>query len=310
MESEEAKIYHHHTPRKYLLPWADTNERIAWYGYGTVNRSGLRVVGGENDFYRLKELTVPDIDCLKLFIESLREQGRDGHKQFLNAYILPTLLKRKMEQNGNQDPHAKKLLEVAISNLNENYHAAIEKDFWPYLEVIKNRDFEFYETPDKVAEFLHGLFVQYMRTKAVKERGCQIKSNLFDDMERVWDVLSYILAIESSAGFFMKRKEFKIIVLDNNTQVPFITSDQPIINMLTAGTSLEAPERIELYYPLSPTQAMLYLEKSTSVAGINTNISMDEAHRYNMMMLDHSAFRVFSNSDEYLRCLKQCADIR
>ena len=67
-------------------------------------------------------------------------------------------------------------------------------------------------------------------------------------------------------------------------------------------------KRIELYYPLSPTQAMLYLEKSTPVAGINQNVSIDEAHRYNMMMLDHSAFRVFSNSDEYLRLLKLCVD--
>jgi hypothetical protein len=78
MEIEQAKIYHHHTPRQYLLPWADADERIAWYGYGKVDRSGLTVVGGENDFYRLRELTVPDIDCLKLFIDGLREAGRDG----------------------------------------------------------------------------------------------------------------------------------------------------------------------------------------------------------------------------------------
>ena len=71
MEIEQAKIYHHHTPRQYLLPWADADERIAWYGYGKVSRSGLTVVGGENDFYKLKELTVPDIDCLKLFIDGL-----------------------------------------------------------------------------------------------------------------------------------------------------------------------------------------------------------------------------------------------
>jgi hypothetical protein len=77
METEQAKIYHHHTPRRYLLPWADADERIAWYGYGKVDRSGLTVVGGENDFYKLKELTVPDIDCLKLFIDGLREIGRD-----------------------------------------------------------------------------------------------------------------------------------------------------------------------------------------------------------------------------------------
>jgi hypothetical protein len=50
---------------------------------------------------------------------------------------------------------------------------------------------------------------------------------------------------------------------------------------------------------------MLYLENSTPTAGISQSVSVDEAHRYNMMMLDHCAFRVFSNSEEYLRPLKR-----
>lgn len=310
MEIEQAKIYHHHTPRQYLLPWADADERIAWYGYGKVDRSGLTVVGGENDFYKLKELTVPDVDCLKLFIDGLREEGKEGHRRFLEMYTLPTRLKRHLEERGIQNPEVQRQLDVAISNLNENYHAAIERSFWPYLEAIKKRDFSFYEDPRKASEFFHGLYVQYLRTKAVKERACRKENVLFDDMERVWDVMSHILAVEAGASFFVSRKEFQILVLDNHTEVPFIASDQPIINRLTPGGSWEAPEKMELYYPLSPTQAMLYLEKATPVGGISTNVSIDEAHRYNMMMLDHCAFRVFSNSEEYLRFLKTCADVK
>jgi hypothetical protein len=310
METEQAKIYQHHTPRQYLLPWADADERIAWYGYGKVDRSGLTVVGGENDFYKLRELTVPDIDCLKLFIDGLREIGRDGHKRFLEMYTLPTRLKRRLEESCIHNPEAMKQLEVVISNLNENYHAAIENGFWPYLEAIKNRDFSFYEDPEKASEFFYSLYVQYLRTKAVKERACKRESVLFDDMERVWDVLSHILAVEAGGSLFVSRNEFRILVLDNYTEVPFITSDQPIINMLTPGGSWEVPEQMELYYPLSPTQAMLYLEKATIVGGISTSVSIDEAHRYNMMMVDHCAFRVFSNSEEYLKFLKECADVK
>ena len=133
---------------------------------------------------------------------------------------------------------------------------------------------------------------------------------LFDDLERVWDVLSHIMAIEAGRSFFCDRKNFRIIVLDNNTQVPFITSDQPIINMLTDGKSFDVPEKMELYYPLSPTQAMLYLEKTTPIGKFNNPISVDDAHRYNQMMLDHSGLRVFSNSEEYLTFLKKCTDLK
>jgi hypothetical protein len=225
-------------------------------------------------------------------------------------YSLPTRLKRHLEESCIQNPEAMKQLEVVISNLNENYHAAIENGFWPNLEAIKNRDFSFYEDPQRASGFFYGLYVQYMRTKAVRERACKKENVLFDDMERVWDVLSHILAVEAGGSLFVSRNEFRILVLDNHTEVPFITSDQPIINMLTPGGSWDVPEKMELYYPLSPTQAMLYLEKATAVGGISTCVSIDEAHRYNMMMLDHCAFRVFSNSEVYLKFLKECAEVK
>lgn len=319
MENEQAKIFHHHTPRQYLLPWADADERIAWFGYGKVKRSGLTVVGGENDFYKLKELTVPDVDCIKLFIDGLPELSRKVHKDFLEMYVLPTQLKKRLAQrvaeNGKemdkkQLAEARRLLNVAISNLNEDFHASIERKFWPYLDLIKKHDFSFYEDPARSLDFFHGLSMQYMRTKAVKLRALNKTSVLFDNIERVWDVLSRILAVQMGGSFFVDRRNYQILVLENETQVPFITSDQPIINMLSDPHGFNAPERVELYYPLSPTQAMLYLEKSTPTAGISRYASIDDAHRYNRMMLDHSGLRVFSNSEEYLTFLKKCADVK
>jgi Protein of unknown function (DUF4238) len=307
VETAQAKIYHHHVPRKYLLPWADEAERVAWYGYDRVMRSKLTVVGGENDFYKLKELTVRDIDCMGVYINSLPEISRDGHRRFLQMYMLPTQLKRRLEACGDTSPEAMKLLNVLISNFNEDYHAAIENRFWPYLDAIKKRDFSFYDDPNSVCEFFHGLYVQYLRTKAVKDRACQKESPLFDDMARVWDVLSHISAVQAGGSFFVSRNSYKIVVLDNDTQVPFITSDQPIINMLTPGGSYDVPDRMDLYYPLSPTQAMLFLESSTPIGGISQNVSIDEAHRYNMMIFDHKGSSVFSNSEDYLRHLQQSA---
>jgi hypothetical protein len=317
METEPAKIYHHHTPRAYLLPWADRDECIAWFGYGKVNRSGLTVVGGENDFYKLKELTERDIASIRDLIQTLPEGGRKGHEDLLNYYVLPTRLKRDLErriaahpeaENDPQVEEARRHIEVLISNLNENYHASIERRFWPYLKLIAARDFSFLDDAPTAGDFFHGLAVQYLGTKAVRERAKRSIKVIFDDLERVWDLLSHIFAVVMGGSLMLDRGKFQIIVLDNATDVPFITSDQPIVNMLTDGKSFDAPDRMELYYPLSPSQAMLLLEKTTPTAGINQNVSIDEAHRYNGMMYDHSAYRIFSNSDEYLRFFKQCID--
>jgi hypothetical protein len=66
----------------------------------------------------------------------------DGRAQtFLEMYVLPTRLKRHLEERGDPSPDEMKQVDVLISNFYENYHAAIENGFWPYLDAIKNRDF-------------------------------------------------------------------------------------------------------------------------------------------------------------------------
>jgi hypothetical protein len=55
---------------------------------------------------------------------------------------------------------------------------------------------------------------------------------------------------------------------------------------------------------------MLYLEKSTPTGKFTNPVSVDDAHRYNRMMLNHSSLRVFSNSEEYLTFLHECAGIK
>lgn len=139
-------------------------------------RSGLTVVGGEDHFYRLKELTIPDINCMKLFIDGLQEIGRDGHKRFLQMYVLPTQLMRLLEERGETNPVAIKKVDILRSNLIENYHASIENSFWPYLDSIKARDFRFLDEDSKAIEFFHGFSIQYMRTKTMRRERSRSKT--------------------------------------------------------------------------------------------------------------------------------------
>ncbi len=92
------------------------------------------------------------------------------------------------------------------------------------------------------------------------ERDIQKANVQFDDVERVWEVLSHITAVETGRSFFADRRPFKLWL---STTIHKSRSSQPIINIRADAGSFSPPEKIELYYPLSPTQAMLYLENST-----------------------------------------------
>ena len=305
VEIDDEKIYHHHTPRFYLLPWADAAERLMWLGYGKIIRSKVTVVGGENDFYRLRELTSKDIFLMREFIKQLPELGRKGHEQLLEWFALPPALKSYLERIGRTDSDSIRVVDAAISNLNENYHTSIENSFRPYLDAMLKGDASFYNEDQSAMEFLRGLSVQILRTKAVKDRAVKHVKGLFEDIERVWPIISHILAVTMGGSFFVDRKRFKIVLIDNHTQVPFITSDQPIINLLSPAYSFDVPEKVELYYPISPTKAMLYLEQENPAHASSPSISTDEAHAYNVLIADHSGQQIFSNSEEYLKIIKK-----
>jgi hypothetical protein len=88
----------------------------------------------------------------------------------------------------------------------------------------------------------------------------------------------------------------------------FITAEQAIINLLSHPGDLNHPEKVEFYYPLSPTKAMLYLEKSNPAHASDRSVSVDQAHAYNCLVVDHSGQQIFSNSEEYLRVIQRRAE--
>jgi len=304
---EQEKIYHHHTPRYYLLPWTDADERIGWLGFGKIQRSGLTVVGGENHFYRLSELTDRDKELLRQFSSVLSPKGSNIYDRILKVMTVPHDLKRFVEDSDNPDQDLIRKAEIAIQNTNEDKQHEIEKLFRPFLDAMREGDASFYENERESSDFIYSLCVQYFRTKHMKERFLQLVSSPFEDLERVWGILSHMSAASVAAELSSDRDKFKLVLVENATQVPFITSDQPVVNMLADSEDWKAPRSLEFFFPVSPTKALLFLEKQNSLHANNRSISIDEAHRYNMIMIANHGERIFSNSDEYLKHVEQCS---
>ena len=307
METEQAKIYHHHTPRYYLLPWTDADECIGWMGFGKVNRSGLTVVGGENHFYRLHEVTEHDKLVLRHFSTLLNPGARNVYDRILKVLTVPYDLKRFVENSDNPDEELIRIAELAIHNTNEDKHHEIEKVFRPFLNAMRDGDASFYDDEQSANAFIYSLCVQYFRTRQMKQSLLAIQSAPFDSLEGVTDILSHLAAASSADSLVRDRKEFKIVLIENTTAVPFITSDQPVVNLCSDPTDPKAPERLEFYLAVTPSRAMLFLEKRNPLHTTSKSISIDEAHAYNVMIIGHHGDRVFSNSDEYLKHLFRSA---
>lgn len=81
---------------------------------------------------------------------------------------------------------------------------------------------------------------------------------------------------------------FRIELLHNDTDIPFITGDQPIANTVPMGTS----EDIEFFYPLTPRLALLFT-CFPNISKTNT-LSDYEVKAYNKLIFEQSDEFIFS----------------
>lgn len=85
---------------------------------------------------------------------------------------------------------------------------------------------------------------------------------------------------------------------DNATDVPFTTADQPVMNVASGPLDTAPPEKFELYYPFSPTKAMLLIE-SGDAAPDDRSVSETFVRLHNLRKAAHSYRQVFSNTPQF-----------
>lgn len=155
-------------------------------------------------------------------------------------------------------------------------------------------------------EFLNFVCIQYFRTMGMRK---VLKDNIqhmigytmqylnntkdkntvnFDpeniNPDHVLPHMVWIIQAKCSAALSGRNADLQIV--RNETRLPFITSDQPVINM-KAKVGDKAPDEFVLFYPMNPKTAIIInggksektLEKSTEVDRFNRLI-WDHAHEY------------------------------
>jgi hypothetical protein len=294
----------HSVARFYLRAWAD-KEKIYCLQDNEIRNPNIKGVGAENYFYRLQELSPEDVDFLReAIIKDSPEGLKASHEQLVDAFVVPYLAKRKLESLGLAKSEAMAETDRMITELNEKLHTNIEEDFQPHLAAMISGDLSFLEDAREAALFYKGLSVQYARTNHMKNSRLVMQPERLARYLRILNPLVHILAANVGLSLYADRKRHTIMLLDNVTGVPFITADQPVINIATGPNDTTPPAKFELYYPLSPTRAMLLLEPSSDFLPGSSSVSETFVHLYNLRMAAHSYRQVFSNSPGVLESVR------
>ncbi|WP_349998767.1 DUF4238 domain-containing protein [Stenotrophomonas lacuserhaii] len=284
--------------RKYLRAWA-TKEQV-WCSMGVVSfRTGLMNVGQEKDFYRVRDMTDQDIALVHAaFVAPMnREIQRRAAERWLTDFNMLSRIRRHLESQGID---AASELEPLYIEIEEKLHGDIERNALPLLERLLAAETFCLDDEDDYIVFVHFLMTQYFRTNRLL---ANVKRGMGDrfhgTIERSMGALRHIFSTAAGFTLFAERSTMKPRMLLNDTNVPLITGDQPVINALAVDLPVDvAVQDCEFYYPLSPKKALVITASDRFSSGRITDAP--QAQEFNRLIAVAAERQIYAASESDL----------
>ena len=294
----------HHVCQTYLRGWA-TDDKI-WVLQGElIHRAQLKDVAVQRHFYKLQPLTKEDREFLAAWISKSPEKSRKTHENFVTMFGLPATLRACMtDAEVSANPELVALLDEQIINAEEDFHADIESRVAPQIEALRRGDVSFFSDKEIGAQFSHFLALQHFRTNAVRSRAIKrFLERAGMDISRSWNTLAHILASNVGLTFYQERRLNPLVLLRNETSVPFITSDQPTVNLLGGTDDDKGPEHLALYYPVTPNLAVLLDAMDQPCGLVGKTLSKGDVETLNAQVVRTAHRQIFASCEEILAAI-------
>lgn len=292
-----------------MKPWSNKNQ-IYCLRNNKIFSSNLSGIAQERYFYKLQDLTKEEIEYIyRLGIDPSPDVIKPAHEEFLQGFVRVFNAKKFVLENGLLNDDIEKELNKMIINMEEDYHSRIEDVGKPFLNKIGNSDISFFSDDEQRMAFLIFVAVQYMRTKKRRSASVNIVDQKILNMRRIWPILSHIYATNIAMALHTD-KEYIMIKIVNDTNVDFITGDQPLINTygVYSNEILETDE-LEFYYPIAPKLSIL-ITKSKQHSNNTIKLSDEQTiHSYNDMIVASCEDQVYASSKEHLKSYQSKGDI-
>lgn len=290
----------HYVWQYYLRAWG-TPKKI-WCKRAGEDRPFLTIprnVGSQRFFYEFHELTKHDLAYLEQVIlqatdERLRELNRGWIRDFQRSFAI-----RREMKDRKVDPAFRQRLDAELrtieKTLGERFHGATEQRAIPILDALRQGNSDFYKETEGWVTFIEFITHQYFRTSKLYNAIMSIQNPLPHDTKRTWPIEAFIYATNVGASLAGQRSQYRILFLSNQTRVPFITGDQPIINLRKIDDN-----DLDLFYPLKPSLALIYTANPERYGASHASIGLPQVERYNYLIFSYSDTQIYGNNADYL----------
>ena len=324
-KSLEAKKNHHHVWASYMRRWAPDNKNVFYTtkkNNNIIRNDSVKSIAVERDFYRVQPLTPDHVEVIKGWSSKSPEDLHELHMSYLNDYMKMQYMESIYKQSGIKNEEADKMFEAWKCNGIENYHTAHEDEVKYVLKALANRDLSVLDNDQNMIYFMQFFGHQIARTKNFKDsigaglgksrpsldKATEEQVNhIMKLTQESWWFIGYMFGMSMGRSLYLNRKDDVHCLLINDTDTPFITSDQPIVNIHQVLTDeIKAPEdhECDLYYPISPNVAYM-INKSNRFPRGRVQVSVDDVEEMNIKLAKKANFHIIGDSKESLNPYKK-----
>ncbi|MBB3871659.1 DUF4238 domain-containing protein [Brevundimonas mediterranea] len=293
----------HYVWRFHLAAWAVEGKIAVLRKDGKGFVTNPANVAAERDFYRLPRLTDGDVEFIHAFIDHLPqgEELKSSARGWLLNVSMADWARRELDSHA--DAHeARRALEEFEIEADENLMGAFELEGQPLVQRLREEDSSFRRADeDATMRFSHFIAVQMLRTKGTADRigDGVLPSGHEGRLERTWPIFRHILASNVGFSIFTQRREFTLRTVRASGGLRFITSDQPVVNLVAPIGDND----LALYLPVTPTVAVL-LEHADARSHVAVDaLSDDHVDQLNRRLFAEAHEQVVGDDLTYLRSL-------
>lgn len=311
-KAHQLKKEHHYVWANYLRNWAigDIKNNV-WFkkAKGGFAYDSVKMVAKEKYFYQIKPLTKDHVKIIRMI--SSESQLHKQNMELLQKFLLIQKMEEFYQTSGKKSVETEKEIEAHKHNTLENLHTAYESSAGKTISLLINRDLSCLDDMKQLTAFCNYLGHQFARTKPFRDIALLVMSK--DDSEQAklvhristecWWFISHMLGQNLGYLMFVSRKEDNYCLLLNETTQPFITSDNPVINVhkgLTNDMTPPEDDQLDLYYPLSPTIAIMISCSHRFPSG-ESILTLDDVNELNIKIAKEAYVNIFGCTEESLK---------
>lgn len=307
----QVKKKHHYVWKEYLKSWSSNNQISSLLKkQKKIIISNPEGVAQQRYFYALEEFTLEEEIILKELVKQWsKESTLKINLQFYENFTSYSKLKRVaqgIDLDERKNIELKQRLNLLRTNAMEDSHMLIENFGKRLISIRRYEDLAYLNEETDLFFTMIFISFQYLRTKNMQLKVKKAVTEFDHISPKFLNFIPFLYAT-NIADSLTYEKETRFLYLENNSEIDFITSDQPLINnkidLLNDDGTIS---QFDVYYPLTPRIALLIHYQQQKEKFKRIILDSSEVNKYNNNIFKNSNEFVFASSSKQLEKYKNC----